>query len=645
MRQPYFAVVLAWLIWTVAGTPRARAAADAPLVLVRDGAPACRIVIGSDAPTPAYSALPGGKLLQAYLEKISGASVPLVAEDAPGATADDGAALVLVGDGPLVRSLGLTRDGLHPEGFIIRTVGNKLVILGGDERTLKGSYNGAVALLERSLGVRWLMPFETGEVVPKRRTVAIGPIDVADRPKFAARNVRNQYSSGSLWDISKKWMGDEARHLKLAQEAAEWFARQRLEYGVQLNGSHSNEAWWELYGRAHPEYFAQQPDGTRFVPERNAAYAKLCVSSEAVIGRIVGDALALLDKNPALQSVPVSPNDGGGWGYCMCEQCKSWDDPRGRTFTFLPTRDEPEFQYVAVSDRYARHYSEVARRVAEKHPDVLVVGMAYGHYTPAPLRTKVHPNVVILYVGNDVYLDDKEREVVRADVVGWGRAGAQLGWRPNWIRQDGWPLTYPHKMAEDLRDFYRAGMRYADFDTCVNDWGAGGINYYVLARLLWNPEQDVDAIIDDYCRAGFGPAAPAMKRYFARMEAITARLAATADGQPWYYQAIRAYTPEALGGALGDLKDADGLAAAAGEEAGRIRGRIDLFRQAIEWTAIHVDMAAAVRRLREGADNRAECDALVARRERWYQDHLYTEAMPVPYIRWQNERFKVFFEP
>ncbi len=635
---------IAFFLIALLATSPAPAAADKPPVLVKDGVPQCRIVIGADAPSPAHSALPAAQILQRTLKKMTGADIPLVTESQL-KPADAARTLILVGDGKLVRALGLSRKGLGPEGFLLQTADNRLVILGDDDGGRQGTYFGALAFLERSLDVRWLMPFEVGEVIPRRRTVAVGPLRFRDRPRFAVRHIRNNYDNGTLVQRMKPYMGDPERHARLGREASEWFRLQRLAFGVRLDGSHSDEGFYQLHGKAHPEYLARQPDGRRFVPERSAAYLKLCVSNPALIRQKVDDALALLRKDPGRQSVGISPNDGGDWGYCMCKECKSWDDPRGQKFRFRPTYETPAFEYVSLSDRYARFYAEVARQVTRKHPDVLLVGMAYGNYTPAPLRTKVHPNVVIEYVGGAPWQYDRDRAADRAALLGWGKAGARLAWRPNWMRQEGYPITYPHKLAEDLRAYYRLGMRYGDFDTCVNDWGAGGINFYVLARLMWDPEQDVDRLIDDYCEKGFGPAAPALKRYFARLEDASTRMAASADPKvSWYYEAARFWTPEFFKAALGDLRRADELAGKS-TDAGAIRRRIDVFRQALEWAEIHMDMTRAVRAYREKKGGRAACEALVARRAKWYQEHLYTEAIPVPYARYYDNRFRTYFEP
>ena len=70
-------------------------------------------------------------------------------------------------------------------------------------------------------------------------------------------------------------------------------------------------------------------------------------------------------------------------------------------------------------------------------------------------------------------------------------------------RRDGMPLLYVHKFGKDFRYLADHGMMGTDFDSCCHNWATQGLNYYVVARLHWNPEQDVDAIVDDYLPGGF----------------------------------------------------------------------------------------------------------------------------------------------
>jgi hypothetical protein len=65
--------------------------------------------------------------------------------------------------------------GLQPEGFVIKTDGEDLFIVGRDSTDkgmeVSGTFYGVCEFLERYLGVRWLMEGPVGEVVPKRATI------------------------------------------------------------------------------------------------------------------------------------------------------------------------------------------------------------------------------------------------------------------------------------------------------------------------------------------------------------------------------------------------------------------------------------------------------------------------------------------
>ena len=49
-------------------------------------------------------------------------------------------------------------------------------------------------------------------------------------------------------------------------------------------------------------------------------------------------------------------------------------------------------------------------------------------------------------------------------------------------------------------------------------WPVTGAVAYVTSRLLWDPRQDVDALLDEYCAGLFGPAARAMRDYHDAVE-------------------------------------------------------------------------------------------------------------------------------
>src|SRR5262249_44207338 len=103
-----------------------------------------------------------------------------------------------------------------------------------------------------------------------------------------------------------------------------------------------------------------------------------------------------------------------------------------------------------------------------------------------------------------------------------------------------------------------------------------GLNYYVVARLHWNPEQDVNAIVEDYCRTGFGPASKSIRRYFERLEALMNEAAAK-NGK-----ATAAFGREAVAGLR---KELDQARKEAGSDA-VIARRVAFLELGLRWTEV-----------------------------------------------------------
>ena len=93
-------------------------------------------------------------------------------------------------------------------------------------------------------------------------------------------------------------------------------------------------------------------------------------------------------------------------------------------------------------------------------------------------------------------------------------------------------------------------MMGTDFDSCTHNWATQGLNYYIVARLHWNPEQDVDVIVDDFCKSGFGPAAKSVRQYFDLLEGLL-NDAAAKEKKP-----VAVFDEKALAGLRKELEQA-----------------------------------------------------------------------------------------
>ena len=292
--------------------------------------------------------------LRVYLERISGASLPIRAEG----DGDEAAYSFFLG-----ATRDATRAGIEPseqqmgrDGFALRSVPGGLIAVGqGDLGTVFGVYE----LLERYFDVRWFMPGEIGEHVPVQETLRMGQVDLVCKPSFRVR-----------------WVG-----------TGEWPLRQRMNAYVKAGDSDVGINWkWhfhtfirlippETYHAEHPEYFALV-NGERKVTDSKSHGNQLCTSNPDVIREVAKNLNAVLDDEPDIEIITLSPNDGGG--FCECDECRALDEP---------DRD----WFARYSRRLAIFNNEVAELIAQQHPEVLIKVGAYAMYARPPLDEDYRP--------------------------------------------------------------------------------------------------------------------------------------------------------------------------------------------------------------------------------------------------------------
>ena len=123
------------------------ATTKANLTLVENGK-SDYVIVCNSAPMAAYADLRGARTLQTYIAQMTGAMLPIVQPVGP---VPDHA--IIVGVNADTDALGIHLDAaqLGDEGFIIKTIGNRLVLAGPGPR---GSMAACNTFLDH-LGVRW----------------------------------------------------------------------------------------------------------------------------------------------------------------------------------------------------------------------------------------------------------------------------------------------------------------------------------------------------------------------------------------------------------------------------------------------------------------------------------------------------------
>jgi hypothetical protein len=152
-----------------------------------------------------------------------------------------------------------------------------------------------------------------------------------------------------------------------------------------------------------------------------------------------------------------------------------------------------------------------------------------------------------------------------------------------------------------------------------------------LAKLLWDPEQDVDVLIDDYCRAGFKAAAGPVRDYFRRVEQLTDQIAAaTEPGSLRGVDVTGPFTPETVSELRGLLDQAAKMSA----DDAAVQARIAFLRRGLDFTDVQ---AQAYRFWRKEGDVDREAAHRVLDRKYWLMRDIFEHshlAVNVAYVAW-----------
>ncbi|MGQ9592104.1 MAG: DUF4838 domain-containing protein, partial [Planctomycetota bacterium] len=471
--------------------------------LVRDGRPVATVVLAAE---PAENARVAAAELRTYIEKMTGAKLPLATDEAP-----PPGPLVLVGASRLTAEIpglkvpsGRTKD-LREEGFAIRTHGNRLVLAGNDTDPYLGTRYAVVEFLG-SLGVRWFLPGEFGEVVPRLATIEVGPLDVVERPSFPLRN---------FWEHARG---------NMAAECAEWKIHNKMNpraqeaFGVPGDGSLVGYLPLGEFA-SHPDWFALERDGTR-------SQEHPCTTSEEMAERVAERVKA--EARAGKQVSAFAPVDGNP--RCWCERCARV----GTGFDGFGANDRDPIPESSASNEWFYFVNRVLASVHREFPEHIVATNGYANRDfppdfPPEVEFNRNRTLTVMFANISActihrYDDPKCWQMRRqAQMVRrWCELSDKL-WIYNYnytmLVGKGTLTPMVHRIRRNiplLRDWGCIGF----FDQEECDWSLTGLpTRIVRARLEWDADADVDAILEDFFSKWFGPAAKPLSEYYAALEA------------------------------------------------------------------------------------------------------------------------------
>ena len=456
------------------------------LTLCDKGHSSYTIVIASTAPpSERYAATE----LQSYLEKISGAKLPIVTDAERSAPRE-----ILLGDNAHLQKLGEKVDfqSLGTEGFVLRTAQNQLIIAGGKPR---GTFYGVYELLEAKLGVRWFTP--EVESVPTTNRLTLPALDEKQLPALEYREV--------FWTEMMRNAEFAARH-RLNGEHYQLTEKHGGRAVVYFPFVHSMDSLVprELYGE-HPEYFPL------INGERKNGYVQRCLSNAGVLKLAIAKVRQWLKEHPEATIISVSQNDTGNW--CRCPQCKALDDEQG-----------------SPSASLIRFVNAVAADIEPDYPRVRIDTLAY-QYTRKPPRTlRPRQNVIIRLCSIECCFahplatcDSQRNQRFRADILAWEPVAPKLYVWDYTSNFSHYQQPFPNfdVLQPNVRFFVEHGVKglFEEGNYSPGTGEMGPLRSYLLAELLWHPDADVPKLTAEFLRAYYGPAAPKLQAYHDLLQA------------------------------------------------------------------------------------------------------------------------------
>ncbi|MDP6357256.1 MAG: alpha-glucuronidase family glycosyl hydrolase, partial [Planctomycetota bacterium] len=241
--------------------------AEAEFTIAQDGKASCAIVRSKGATEPEKYAR---KELAHFLGRVTGATITAAVES----QASKETSRIYVGQTAFAAAHGIEFKKLGEEEWIIRTVGNHLILTGGRPR---GTLYAVYEFLEDYVGCHWLD--RRTEVIPSRASIRLGKIDVQSKPWFWQRAVHSPTGCpDDQWDFmirNKNYRYDFRGRKDFYPKGAFY----RL-HGPKKSSVHSSSQfvnakdWFET----HPEYFALGRKGKRIPAYDGAGPGQLCLT-------------------------------------------------------------------------------------------------------------------------------------------------------------------------------------------------------------------------------------------------------------------------------------------------------------------------------------------------------------------------------
>lgn len=447
-------------------------------VLFSNGTSKYVITIASNALISENTA---AKELQQDLKTIGGALLPISND-----LNSKGYHIYIGYNAKVAQLVNAKKPAANDETYVYRSIDSDIVIYGGAER---GTMYGVYAFLERELGCRWYTPDLTK--MESMKSWSFSLLNHSESPAIQMRLILYKNAFDPAWAAHNLTNGQWGYNPMSAPYGG----------GCSYWNAHTSGQFMPAskYFAEHPEYFSMR-DGKR-VPD-----GQLCLTNPDVLKICTEKLLQAIKNEPNSMIYDMSQNDNTS--PCQCKNCQALAK-----------------KYGAESGVWIWFVNQVADQVKKVYPDKYVGTFAYQYTRKPPVGITPRDNVVIrlcsiecCFMHSIEACSSDLNKAFMEDLNKWMEIAPHLYIWDYVVSFTQYLAPFPNfaVLAPNIETFQKHHaigiLEEAQYQSSGGELSE--LRAYVLAKALWNPHCDVDAVVKEFINAYYGNAADSMQQYY-----------------------------------------------------------------------------------------------------------------------------------
>ena len=475
--------------------------------LVKGGRSDYKIVIPAEpSETEEYAA----SEMQKYVKESTGVDLNIVKDNAGVSLGQE---LLCIGDTKFVDQTKLVTKDLNKDGFRIKTKKETILIKGENDR---GTLYGVYDFLEKFIGVRFLSV--DYEHVPQLEEIPLYEMDIVEIPDIQSRS----HNGGGANSLNPAQNAKRRMVTGLCSaDSSKYGGGFKEEWATSMH-SYDQIVPFSTYGEAHPEWYTKTgynsgDSGGNQWELSNGLTDDGTVDEtmeESLLKTAIENIKEFLLASPEATYVGLGQNDN--MEYCRGDHCEGkclrqrelfgGHSAHAIVFANAVIREINAWLEEMGDDRnveyviYAYQYTETApdptaprHDLAIPHEDLYIMACPYlGHYYNAPLNDELKNSK--FYGTMTAWQKITDRVSIFDYVTNFNQP---LAWFPN-----------VGVLKTNLQWYKELGaLRVVSDDVSASVTYKWLLIDYILVRLMWNVDRDVNEIIGEFNRLFYGEAA------------------------------------------------------------------------------------------------------------------------------------------